>query len=136
MKPDITKCAAVIIREGKYLILKDDKDSFWKNVGGKIERDESPEECLKREVQEELGVKVIGEPEYYFSTPITETESGPKRTLVIHLYKAEIGKEPTAAIGSEIHWLSKVEFENGEIVLASQIEDYILPRLIEDKLVY
>jgi mutator protein MutT len=28
----------------------------WDTVAGKVEKDESPEECLKREVQEELGI--------------------------------------------------------------------------------
>lgn len=136
MKPDIIKCAAVIISDGKYLILKDEKDSFWKNVGGKIEEGESREACLKREVREELGVEVVGEPEYYFSTPITETESEPKRTLVIHLYRTQIIGEPKLVESSIIHWLSKEEFEKEEIVLASQIKEYIVPRLIKDNLIY
>ena len=51
-----------IEKDGKYLMLhrtkkKDDinKDK-WLGVGGKFEKDESPEECMLREVKEETGL--------------------------------------------------------------------------------
>lgn len=57
---DVT--AAVIRRDGKYLIAKREKnDTFgglWEFPGGKIESGESPEECLKRELKEELDIEV------------------------------------------------------------------------------
>lgn len=47
---------------GRILIAKRNKNKHlggsWEFVGGKVENEESFEECLLREVQEELGIKI------------------------------------------------------------------------------
>lgn len=51
-----------IEKEGKYLMLhrtkkeNDANEGKWIGVGGKFEPDETPEECLLREVKEETGL--------------------------------------------------------------------------------
>lgn len=53
--------AAVIEKDGKILIAKrrrgDHLEYKWEFPGGKIEPAETPEECLRRELQEEFGVE-------------------------------------------------------------------------------
>lgn len=50
-----------IEEDGKYLMLHrvkkehDINEGKWIGIGGHFERDESPEECLRREVKEETG---------------------------------------------------------------------------------
>ena len=58
--------AAIIEKNGKILIAKRDKDDplkdKWEFPGGKREPNETLESCLKRELEEELGVVTeIGE---------------------------------------------------------------------------
>ncbi len=53
--------AAVIEKDGKILIARrrkgDHLEHKWEFPGGKIEGAETPEECLRRELQEEFGVE-------------------------------------------------------------------------------
>ena len=69
-----------IEKDGKYLMLhrtvkkNDVNKDKWIGVGGHFEADESPEECILREVKEETGVsasiiKYIGKSQYTFNTP-------------------------------------------------------------------
>ncbi len=58
--------AAVIEKDGKILIAKrrigDRHGGRWEFPGGKIDVGETPEECLKRELKEELGIEAeVGE---------------------------------------------------------------------------
>lgn len=56
----ITATAAIIRKNGKYLIAKRKMDGVvggkWEFPGGKTEVGESPQECLRRELMEELGI--------------------------------------------------------------------------------
>jgi 8-oxo-dGTP diphosphatase len=64
--------AAVIIQDGNVLIARrkdgEPHAGYWEFPGGKIEEVESPQECLERELIEELGLlvragKIIAESE-------------------------------------------------------------------------
>ncbi len=62
----ITVICAIIQNEGKILIARRAADQRlagkWEFPGGKVEDGESPEECLKRELEEEFGIQVeVGE---------------------------------------------------------------------------
>ena len=54
-------CDGVLIEDGKVLLIKRGRDPFkgqWVTPGGRIEDNESAEECLVREMEEETGLKV------------------------------------------------------------------------------
>lgn len=58
----ITVVCAIIIKDGKILITQ--RSEFmslplkWEFPGGKLEDYESPEECLRRELKEELNINI------------------------------------------------------------------------------
>ncbi len=58
----ITVTAAVIEREGRVLIARrrcgDRFGGVWEFPGGKLEPDETPEDGLRREIDEELGLLI------------------------------------------------------------------------------
>jgi 8-oxo-dGTP diphosphatase len=58
--------AAILIKDNKIIIAKRGPDdrlaNKWEFPGGKIEIDETPEQCLKREMKEEFDIDVsVGE---------------------------------------------------------------------------
>ncbi|MGI6549864.1 MAG: (deoxy)nucleoside triphosphate pyrophosphohydrolase [Syntrophomonadales bacterium] len=61
MVKDVT--AAIIIRDNRVLITRRARNQKlagkWEFPGGKIEKGESPEGCLIRELEEELGIRVL-----------------------------------------------------------------------------
>lgn len=62
MKPTTKVCAAVIIELGKVLLTRraasEEMGGSWEFPGGKIEADETPEECVVREIREELAIDI------------------------------------------------------------------------------
>ena len=54
-----TRIAGIIIQDGKILMLKGKGYKELWTPGGKLEERESDEECLKRELEEEIGVHLI-----------------------------------------------------------------------------
>ncbi len=52
----------IVEHRGRYLICRRPRGTFlggyWEFPGGKSERGESPQDCLRRELKEELGVTV------------------------------------------------------------------------------
>ena len=67
--------AAILIKDNRLLIAqrksKDRLPNKWEFPGGKVEIDETPEECLKREMKEEFGIDVtvrefLGESVYHY----------------------------------------------------------------------
>lgn len=44
-------------KNGEVMVAKSARDKYWELPGGKIELGEQPQETLRREIEEELGVK-------------------------------------------------------------------------------
>lgn len=96
--------AALIENDGRILIGKRKRGRFagrWEFPGGKVEEGEAPEECLKRELYEELGVAArVGE--LFLST----VHAYHHVTIELLTYKAEIlSGEIVLRDHTEIRWV-------------------------------
>src|SRR5215208_4363845 len=47
----------IVVRDGAVVLVRNRRDE-WELPGGKLERGESPERCVAREIEEELGLDV------------------------------------------------------------------------------
>ena len=80
-----------IERDGRYLMLHrvkkhDDANAGkWIGIGGKFEADESPDDCLLREVREETGLTLTR----YRPRGIVTFVSDRWETEIMHLYTAD-----------------------------------------------
>lgn len=104
--------AAIIINNGKILIAQRAENQKlagkWEFPGGKVESGETPEECLKREINEEFGIDIkvndfFGESIYQYDT----------ETIKLIAYKAQwIDGEYKLTAHSQIKWIESYELEN------------------------
>jgi len=80
---------------------------LWEFPGGKIEPEESIEDCIRREIQEELGIQVnVGD----LLTTVTHTYSHFKVTLNVH-HCTHISGEPQPLECDEIRWVTMDSIE-------------------------
>ncbi|MGD1993120.1 MAG: A/G-specific adenine glycosylase [Anaerolineae bacterium] len=84
---DVT--AAVLTRDGTVLVTQRERDDFlgglWEFPGGRQEDGETLAQCLRRELQEELGIEVaIGEPLLRFGHAYTHFR------ITLHVFRCEL----------------------------------------------
>jgi 8-oxo-dGTP diphosphatase len=75
--------AAILEKDGKILIARrkaDDRQADkWEFPGGTLEADETPQECLKREMQEEFGITIeVGQ---FFAESVFDYDHGAIRLM-------------------------------------------------------
>ena len=99
--------AALIFRNGKLLIAQRQANAhlggLWEFPGGKREAGETFEQCLTREIQEELGVEIsVGE---LFETI---THSYPEKTVHLKFFRCRLVQgEPRALECAAVQWVDK-----------------------------
>ena len=106
---DVT--AAVIGgRDGRILVCSRPAGSHmagkWEFPGGKIEPGETPEDCIRREIREELGMGIAVGP----VLTVMEHDYGVKYVRVT-FFAAVSGDNPTAEDGQAFRWVTPEELE-------------------------
>lgn len=99
-----------IEKDGNYLMLhrtkkkNDLNEGKWLGIGGKFEKDESPEECILREAEEETGL-ILHHPQ--LRCIVTYVSAG-HDTEYMHVFTAEdfTGTLKTCSEG-ELSWIAK-----------------------------
>ena len=101
-----------IEKDGKYLMLHRTKKAVdvnkdkWIGVGGGFEANESPEDCLLREVREETGLRLIA----YRLRGIVTFVCPPWECEQMFLFTADgFDGEPTACNEGDLEWVPVTE---------------------------
>ena len=126
-----TRIAGIIIEDNKLLMLigKGYKE-LW-TPGGKIDKGETDEECLKRELREELGVELL---EYkFFKEYANASFYNPDKTTIERAYIIKIKGEikPDSEIES-IVWFTKDDYENKKYPMITHTQEELIPDLIRE----
>ncbi len=124
---------AIIGKEGKLLIAQrkpaDHLGGYWEFPGGKREANETMEQCLKREVLEELGVLI--RPRQFIRRRDCEY---PARKISLHFYFCDWVKgEPERLDCLDFRWVTPEELRNFRFPPA---DDEMIDELIRKKEAY
>lgn len=129
-----TRLAAIIIKDGKLLLVKGHKKyrEFW-TPGGKPEQGESDTEALSRELKEELGVELIHLK--FFKEYISDAAYIPNAKTITKAYITEIRGElmPGREIVSYV-WMSREDFNNNKYPVVNVTEKQVIPDLIKENI--
>jgi A/G-specific adenine glycosylase len=118
--PHVTVTAAVICKDGRVLLAQRPSKGLlgglWEFPGGTLEdSDPDLEGCLKREIQEELGVEIkVGEPFGQFDHAYTHF----KISLFAFLCDICEGQKPQALASDALEWArldELVDFPMGKV---------------------
>ena len=113
--------AGVIYKNNKFLIakrnLKKAQGGLWEFPGGKVEKNETYEKALKREIKEELNAdievdKYIGESIHHY----------PEKDIKLIFYKAKLLSEQVELLEHEkCEWITKEEKDKFEFAGADKV---------------
>lgn len=107
--PHLQVACAVIERDGRYLATQRGPGMTlplkWEFPGGKIRDGESPEQCLRRELAEELGIEVL-----VVEALAPTTHRYPGLTVTLHPLRCRpAAGEPTLHEHAAARWLTPAE---------------------------
>lgn len=124
----ILVAVGLILREGRYLIVQRKVGvhlgGLWEFPGGKCERGESLEDCLRRELREELGIEITTPVPYHVIR-----HEYPEKTVELHFFRCSIRDGQARALDCEdLHWvapdeLTKFEFPPADQPLIRALQD-------------
>lgn len=102
----IVVTAAVVERDGTFLLTRRLEGTHlaghWEFPGGKLHEGETLEECLAREIREELDAAVdVGE------EILATVHDYPDRSVELRFFRCALIGEPKPAMGQEMRWVAR-----------------------------
>ncbi len=127
------KIGAVIIRNKKLLMCRKEGEPHFILPGGRPKGSETPEQALARELNEELGAKLILS-NYWKTWEAVHFKD--KDTLVrMDIYFVDFDGQPKAQGEiAELKWITS-DYKKQGIKVASINEDHTIPELKKKKLI-
>src|SRR2546422_5610143 len=109
--------AALILHDGRYLLTMRKTNvhlsGLWEFPGGKREPGESLEECLRRELREELGIEITEPVPFQFVR-----YAYPEKTVELHFFRCSIKDGQPRPLGCEDRKSTRLNSSHGYISYA------------------
>ena len=104
----IVVTAAVVEREGAFLLTRrldgTHLAGHWEFPGGKVHAGETLQECLAREIREELDARIeVGD------EILATVHDYPERSIELRFFRCTLRSEPRPAMGQEMRWVPLAE---------------------------
>lgn len=122
------RAGALYIRDHELLLICEGGQGFYWTPGGGLEKSESFDEALKRELVEELDAKLLSAEPYISYEDIESDEH-----VNYYLVTMELPKVSPNDI--KFCWYSRDDYETNEIPISKRVYSLVYPRLMNDKLV-
>ncbi len=117
--------------DGRTLVVRKRGTTTFIQPGGKVEPGELPADAVRREVEEELGLRV-GAEEFTFAGTYHGPAVNEAGTVVAHAFLITVNAAVTASAEiEELRWIDPAE--PGAIVLAPLTRDDFLPLLFGER---
>ncbi len=121
---------AGVIFFGEKIILAQRKkgdplEDKWEFPGGKIEKGETPQQALKREIKEELGIEIHPEKEMF-----KITHRYPDKTVHLYFVKAQAFEEPKNLDCQDVKLLYPTEIDDYDLAPADKKAWHKLKKLL------
>lgn len=117
--PKINVTAGILYSSGKVLLAQRPEpkyDGLWEFPGGKIEENESAEECLIRELHEELGILVKVKKLF-----CTTEWSRQDKVIILHTFEIDSFEGvPVPIVHSQLKWIDIKELRKEELLPADR----------------
>lgn len=124
----VVVAAAVVERGGRILVTKRPEgvhlEGHWEFPGGKCAPDETLEQCLVREIREELAVEAAVE-----SKLLATSHDYQDRRIELHFFRCSLQGEPRPQMGQEMRWverrdLAALQFPPADTELIAMLSRY------------
>ncbi|WP_323989144.1 NUDIX domain-containing protein [Nguyenibacter sp. L1] len=125
----IEKCAAIILKNRKLLVVRKRGTMIFISPGGKIEPGETQLDCLRREIAEELCTEITEATSFGLFERSSALED---LTIRVHVWTTKTAQDcaPGGEI-EEIRWITGAE----HLPLGSVFAECVLPELVRQGLV-
>lgn len=101
----IVVTAAVVERDGSFLLTRrldgTHLAGHWEFPGGKVHTGETLEECLAREIREELDTEIEVGPEI-----LATVHDYPDRSVELRFFRCALKSAPKPTMGQQMQWVA------------------------------